>query len=535
MRTLVFLSCSGLAACTGAIGSNADGQEDGVLPDGTPVETLLTRDVRRLTNAEYDATVRALTGTTTSATEGFPPDVRQAGFTVNEGQIVDTVIAKQLAASAKRVAAEMRARVDEVAPCADPVGDARACATTFIEDFGTRVYRRPIEQVEIDGLLAVYDVGAHDAGYADGVELVVRALLQSAGMLYLTQLGDDAATGARPLTDHEIASAISYLVIGGPPDAALLDAAARGVLVDRAAREAEVKRLLATPEARERVVAFVREWLDIDRLVDTAKDSTVYPEFAAVRASMVGETSAFVTEVIDGGDGTVGELLGADWSVFDAQLATFYGVAGSGRTDLPDRRGILNQGAYLAVHAHAGETAPVLRGVALLRRVACIDVPAPTTLDISIVPPVPDPEKTTRERFTVHTQDPLCMACHRSIDPIGFAFEGFDGMGGVRAGGLDNGKPVDTSATVTIGADFDGTFADSNQLAAALAASADVRACFARQLFRAASGTSDDRAALSEDSFLAAWRAVPDAAQGDILASILAYTDSTIFSHRRAE
>jgi hypothetical protein len=531
-RAACLAVCVALSGCEGDIG---DGKEpDGEkLPDGTPVTSLLPTDVRRLTKNEYSASVIALTGTSQDPREGFPPDARQQGYTVNEGQIVETLLVKHLAASAKKIAADMKPGVDQIAPCADPAGGGRACAQTFITSFGAAAYRRPLDQPEIDGLLAVYDVGAID-GYPDGIELVIRALLQSAGMLYLTQLGEGDMDGAAPLSAYELASAIAYLTTGGPPDATLMEAAARAELDTPEGREAHVRRLLETPAGRQRVVALVEEWLEIDRLADTAKDSTVYPAFADAKPSMQAETTAFVTEVL-ASNGGVQELLGAPWSVVDASLAGVYGASGEGRVDLPDRRGLLNRGAFLAVHAHATETAPVLRGVSVLRRVACFNVPSPTTLNINVVPPVPDPTQTTRERYSVHAADPACRGCHQSIDPIGFSFEAFDGMGARRPNGLDNGKPVDTSAVIETALGFEGSYADSNALAEALAASEQTRECFARQLFRGLSGYGTDASAPAEDAFLERWSAVPEAAQGQIAASIVAFARSSVFSHRRIE
>ncbi len=111
----------------------------------------------------------------------------------------------------------------------------------------------------------------------------------------------------------------------------------------------------------------------------------------------------------------------------------------------------------------------MFRGVATARRVACLPLDSPTSFDIIVVPPVPDPGKTTRERFAVHSQDSLCQLCHSIIDPLGFSFEHFDGMGGFRS--RENGHPVDSAVVVSERTAFDGRYADSNQLAAALARS----------------------------------------------------------------
>jgi hypothetical protein len=293
--------------------------------------------------------------------------------------------------------------------------------------------------------------------------------------------------------------------------------------------------LLAKPAAMARLVRVVREWLGIDGISATAKDTTIHPDFANVRPSMDAESVGFITEVTRGGAGTVAELLGADWSVVDGPLASVYGVSsgGAARTSFTGvgRRGILNQGAFLSVYAHAGETAPVLRGVAVMRRVACLNVPSPTALNIVVTPPVPDPAKTTRQRFEIHATDKACAACHKAIDGLGFSFEGYDAMGRRRT--TDAGHPVDTSTVVATGADFDGTYANSDALAAALANSADVRACVARQLFRASAGRSDASVAGAETAFLETWRAQPPALQGNLVETIVAYVRGANFLSRR--
>jgi hypothetical protein len=107
---------------------------------------------------------------------------------------------------------------------------------------------------------------------------------------------------------------------------------------------------------------------------------------------MDSETKKFIDEVVQRSTGTVGELLNAPWSIVDSTLAPIYGVTSAGataHTNLPKRLGILNQAAFLSVFAHAQETAPVLRGVAVMRRVACMKLPDPQSLNIQVVPPRP--------------------------------------------------------------------------------------------------------------------------------------------------
>ncbi len=148
------------------------------------------------------------------------------------------------------------------------------------------------------------------------------------------------------------------------------------------------------------------------------------------------------------------------------------------------------------------------------------------------MPPVPDSGKTTRERFAVHSQDSLCQLCHSIIDPLGFSFEHFDGMGGFRS--RENGHPVDSAVVVSDRTALDGPYADSNQLAA-LARSESVRACFARFTFRAGAATGTPAGRLAEEEFLNLWRATPAAAEGNIVETLIAFVKRPTFTLRRPE
>jgi len=510
---------------------------------GPDPASLLVARIRRLANAEYDATARKLLATRTSpaARAGFPPDFRQGGFTVNDAQRIDAVLVERLADAADALAteAQQNGTLARLAPCRDRAR-ARGCAQAFIASFGPKVYRRPLSGEEAAALLALYDAGAEEATYEDGVAHVLRGLLQSAGFLYLTELG---APGPAPrertvaLTPYEIASSLSYFLTSAPPDDELLARAAAGALSDPAEREAQARRLLRSdPVAQESVVRLVREWLGIDRVDASAKDSLVYPDFAAEKPRIVAESKDFVRAVAFRAGGTISELLGATWTVDTGPLA-LYRTAGegplAGTSRLEGRVGILNQAAFLASYANAHESHPVFRGVAVARRVACLPLDSPTAFDIIVVPQVPDPGKTTRERFNVHSRDSLCQLCHALIDPFGFSFEHFDGMGASRA--RENGRPVDSAVVVTQRTGIDGPYADSNQLAAALAQSESVRACFARFMFRAGAATGKPAGVLAEKEFLDLWRATPAAARGNIVETLIAFVKRPTFAQRRVE
>jgi hypothetical protein len=530
------------------------------IPGGT---ALLPASVRRLTNAEYDAAVKALLGTALTPSQNFPPDARQgAGFTLNDAQRIDPVLAKALDDAALALVAEARTanKFNTLAPCSNSTqaSAAETCARTFITSFGAKAFRRAPTSTEVTDLVTLYKAGADNGGtYNEGIDLVARGILQSVGFLYVTALGDGSGGSSIKLTNDELAANLAFIVSGGPPDQTLIDMTAGGGLATADARETQARRLLGMQTGRDRMVRVIREWLGIDRIAETAKDNTIYSRFtAAARTSMDTETKKFVNEVVVNSTGTVNELLSANWSIVDSTLAPIYGVTSAGATAhtmLPKRLGILNQAAFLSVFAHAQETAPVLRGVAVMRRVACLNLPDPTSLNIVVVPPVPDPAKSTRERYSIHATDTACAACHATIDAIGFAFEMFDGMGAQRAAGTQTGTYKDehlgasgqltsvntTSSTNLVSSgsftiDFPGMYADSNALAMALAGSAQVRECVARQMFRSSAGRSDTVVANAEQSFVDTWKQMPSDRQGKFVELLVAYVRSPFFDQRSA-
>jgi Protein of unknown function (DUF1588)/Protein of unknown function (DUF1592)/Protein of unknown function (DUF1595)/Protein of unknown function (DUF1587) len=524
-------------------GSGAGGTQNlagsATLPPGTEAVALLPARIRRLTDAEYQSTVSAVVGDAASGISAdFVPDSRQGGFTVNEAQRVDPVLARQLADAAVKLAADVRAKA---APCAAPSTPAQ-CADAFIRDFGKKAFRRPLGDDEVEQLVTVFNVGLDGGSYAEGLELATRAMLQSAAFLYHTEIGDAPAATVK-LTPYELASSISYLLLGGPPSDMLVAKAVAGELDTTEGRAALVAQGLlqdgagfspALPSARVRRV--IQEWLGTDRIAATAKDSNVYQRFEELRPQMEAETGSFLGRLVqDQKGGSVATLLAADWTVAQPALLDAYGVTamdGTGFASTPKRLGVLNQAAFLSVFAHAHETAPVLRGVALMRRIACIPVPDPVDLSAAIVPPPPDPNKTTRDRFTEHAT-PACAACHKRIDAFGFAFEGFDGMGMDRL--TDNEQPVNTQVTVT-GTDFDASFADSNELVKAMAASPQVHECFARNMFRALAGTSSQASRSSEDGFVEHWKSgMTTVTESSIAGTLSSYVTSPSFNFRRAQ
>jgi hypothetical protein len=287
------------------------------------------------------------------------------------------------------------------------------------------------------------------------------------------------------LTGPAIADRLAALLWHSLPDTALLDAADRGELDTPAGIAAQAERMLMDAKGKDGVVEFFNQYLDIDKLSTTEKSATVFPAYSpAVRSAMWNETATFVDFVVRQGDARLATLLTSNLAQPSAPLAPLYGLAPSDALSPMDpkvRSGMLTHPSVLAVHAHSDQSSPVKRGAFIRDRVMCTPLPDPPP-NVNAMPPMVDPNATTRKRFEQHRSNPSCGACHNLIDPVGFAFENYDGMGAYRT--MEGNLPVDATGTLTGTVDMDGPFQNAVELSARFAASQQVRDCMATQWLR---------------------------------------------------
>jgi hypothetical protein len=482
--------------------------------------------LRRLTIREYDSTVRDLLGDTTAPARQFPDD-RDDTFAFRRAGAVAVQDAKLLRGAAEALAAAAARNLGTILPCDPAAAGEAACAGQFVRAFGLRAFRRPLTTAEEGRLVALYTTGRGTLklGFAEAIGLVIEGLLQAPAFLYHWEAPAAPAIHEGKvlrLGHYEVASRLSYFLWGSMPDRPLFDAAAAGKLGTTAEVEAQARRLLADPRARETVAAFFEEWLALDTLADKAKDPKVYPQYDdALRAAMTAETRAFVANVVFEGDGRWGSLLGGGFSFLNQALGGVYGLAVTGpdlrRTDLnrTQRAGLLTQPAFLALTGAADGSHPVRRGKALYEKLLCRELPPPP----ANVPPAKPASSggTTRQRFAEHDTNDCARACHTLIDPLGFAFEGYDGIGRYRTS--DNGQPVDASGAVPLdGADR--SFSDAVGLSAVLGASAEVRRCFTTQWVRFALARRETEADQASLVGAAAAFARPEATVRDLMIAV---------------
>ena len=488
-----------------------------------------------MTRDQYLATVRDLLGDTRDLGDRLPADDKgEAVFAPPDSLTVTPAWADKLLITAEDLAAKAITNLPALLPC-NPAGNEEACAGQFIKTFGKRAFRRPLTGDEVTGLTAMYRMGAADGGFNGGIELVISTLLQSPSFVYRVELGQKAGSlpGAVKLSPYEVASRLSYFIWGTMPDGALFEAADSGKLGTREGIAAQVDRLMKDPRARSTLVGFNQRLFGTDIIDEVSKDPDAYPQFDdGLRASMKAEFRALVEDALFEGDGRLETLLTSPTAFVDAALAPLYGVplpAGSGLRKVPvdatQRAGLLTSVGLLAAHTLSDTSAPIIRGKFIRERLLCAELAEPPP-GLNVMAPEPKPGSTTRELLERHVTDPSCAACHHLMDPIGFGYGNFDGIGRWRA--MEGGKAIDSGGHLEA-TDVDGTFRGPVELAQKLAGSQQVRECVMTTMLGYVQGPG----AGGDACLTTRLRKSFDDSRHDLRALILAIAQSDGFQYRR--
>ena len=346
--------------------------------------------------------------------------------------------------------------------------EERACATKILSRVARLAYRRPVTSRDVQTLVEFFDNGRRDTTFDAGIQFALERMLVDPDFLLRIHREStlQASQTAYRLDGIELASRLSFFLWSSIPDDRLLTLAERGQLTNPSILVAEVRRMLADPRATDTLVDdFAAQWLNLRRVEEVVVDQDRYPNYdLSLLQAFQRETELFVGSTIRE-DRSVVALLNADYTFVNERLARHYGIPrvyGSRfrRVTLPNldqRGGLLGQGALLATTSYPDRTSPVLRGKWLLNNILGLPVPPPPPgVDTNLAEIKPGaPPSSIRERLAEHRQNPSCNSCHSVIDPLGFALENFDVIGGWRTLD-DSGRPVDTSGTTASGATVDG-------------------------------------------------------------------------------
>ena len=348
---------------------------------------------------------------------------------------------------------------------AEPGGrvSEREAARRILTNFAGRAYRGPLQRNDVKRLMGFYNRASKRGDpFAEAVGLGLRAALVSPRFLYRVERGG-SSRGEYRLSQHELASRLSYFLWMSMPDDELMELALDGALGEEETLHRQVARMVADPRSRAFTSEFIGQWLGFAELGSTIKpDDVAFPEFTpALGQAMLEEAEQYFDRIVRE-DRSLLELLDSDYSFLNEELATHYGIEGVvGRrirpVKLDDRRrgGVLGMGAVLSATSLPTRTSPVVRGKWVLETMLGEELPPPLP-DAGELPEPGESSKgmTLRQMFEMHRDEERCAVCHDRIDPIGFGLENFDAIGRWRD--EDNGQPVDATGTLPSGERFEG-------------------------------------------------------------------------------
>jgi hypothetical protein len=441
--------------------------------DGIPIYTR----VQRLTNSQWEHAVTDILRFSAAAnlSQAFlEPVAGLTEFDNNERVLyVDGLTAVDFETGAEAAAALATgspAALEALYPGTDAEG--------FVQSLGRRAFRRPLTAEEQTKYEDVFALGEelYGAGFANGASLVIRALLVSPHFLYRTELG----AAGEPLDGYEAASKLSFWLLDTTPSDALLDAAAAGDLDDANGLEAVARTMLEAPAAIEVMRDFHAQLLHVARYQQITKVDV--PEYSeALNAELAQASTSFFDHLFTQDLG-LRELLTSSEAYVGPGLAPLYGMeppaSGLELVSLgPSRTGYFMQVPFLLLNGLNRQPDTIHRGLVIHHDVLCAD---PGVVQAGI-PPIPAlPEGQTNREVVTELTSGCGGVCHGELlNPLGFAFENFDGMGVERT--LDNGKPVDTSGQFPFD---DGVheFANAIELMQILAGNAQAHQCYSKHV-----------------------------------------------------
>jgi hypothetical protein len=342
----------------------------------------------------------------------------------------------------------------------------RACAERITRDLAGRAFRRPVTKDDMDGLMAFYDAGhAGPGGFNAGIEQMVTAVLASPDFLYrgIAEPQGKKDTKFHALSDLELASRLSFFLWKRAPDDELVKLANKGELRRPGVLDAQVRRMLAAPQAENLVTDFALRWLDLQEVNKFEWDKQIFPEFnAELRQDMATEIDLFLRSIILE-DKNVESLLTADYTFLNERLAKHYGITTVHgeqfrRVHLEDenRYGLLGKGAVLLHTSYGNRTSIVVRGAWVLDKLrGTPPAPPPPNVVTDLSTPPGQQPKTMRAMLEQHRANPTCNMCHGVIEPHGIPLEHFTVTGQWRDVDWQADAPIDSKVTMPDGKEIE--------------------------------------------------------------------------------
>ena len=341
-------------------------------------------------------------------------------------------------------------------------------------------FRGPVSEDEVRPYAQLAEQATKEGkSFHQGMQIALSAVLVSPRFLFRVETPPEGSepneSGDIPLTQHQLATRLSYFLWSSTPDQRLLDQADRNQLKPERLGDV-VKRMLEDPKADALATDFAAQWLGLRNLSGHDADSERFPTFDDdLKSAMDRETQLLFLHVLRN-NMPISEFLTADYSFLNRELAKHYGLETAGGPEFKGnafekvslketpRRGLLSHASVLTLTSTPTRTSPVLRGKWILENILGVKAPEPP----AGVPNLDEAKKagetaTLREQLELHRQSPTCASCHRVMDELGFGLDDFDAIGKYRT--EDAGKPIDASGALPDGREFNGGAQLSEMLA----------------------------------------------------------------------
>jgi hypothetical protein len=470
-------------------GNGAGGGAIGPVGPGN-LSTASASVARRLSRTELTNLVRDVLGDDSGAPAKFLAEDEYGPFDNDytlqhaSGALIESLEAMADDVADRAVAAANRAKIVPCTPTGP--GDA-ACLRRTIESVGQKLYRRPLSEQQITAYLTLQsyatEVNAdvpHD--FYTAVNLILRSMLQDPEVLYRIETGSPTGDpGIFKLDNYELASRLSFLLWGSGPDAALLDQAEAGKLLDGPARSAEATRLLGDPHARAQIERFHAMWLGYRAI----------PASAALATAFSIETNKLIDKVVFDQPSSYLDLFTSTQTYVNGTLPAQYGLpapaGGEGWVSYADdkRAGILSHGSVLAAFSKFSDTSPTQRGIFVQTRLLCNKVGNPPA-NVNVDQPPASPDKVCKlDRYDAHRTLASCASCHSQLDPIGYGLENYDIGGKYRTHDDAHAECILPDKGELPGF---GEFSGPGQLGRLLVEGGKIEQCFVQQLMSYAVG-----------------------------------------------
>lgn len=388
----------------------------------------------------------------------------------------------------------------KVKACLQATDDS--CIQQIITDFGLKLFRRPLSSLELaDMQTGLTELVKENASQTIKVEFVLLGMILSPNHLFRTELGAPGVQNqALVLSDYEIASALSFAVWDYPPDDILLKLAAENGLHETKVLKVQIQRMLKDPRSKMKMVGFLTDVLKIDGVTSALKD----PSFNLTnsdRSELLKSAQLSLSETYDDPSTDIMAPFYSTNFYVNTQTARYFNLDGAPFSATPirsvvdanQRFGILSHPAFLTSISGEIGSGIVKRGVFTIEQLLCHELPAPpaNVQPVSSLPQGFDPSlASSRELLTIsHSGQQSCMGCHKTIDPVGFAFENYNPIGQYRLFEKDSVK-IDSSGTISGLTAQPLTFANSVDFYKLLAQSKELKQCMTKKYFHYISGQS---------------------------------------------